>query len=89
MFHGNRRPLRARRLRPGVAFLGIALAAAIPFVAFQPEELENGAEEGTWIESPEEMVAIHHLDRFFRVDAGLEPALAGDGRWSGVGESGK
>ncbi|MFM7182602.1 MAG: lysostaphin resistance A-like protein [Verrucomicrobiales bacterium] len=82
MIHRNRRPLRARRLRHWVSTTGIALAVALTFYAFQPEDEETVGEEEEMTESYEESVAMLHLDRSFRVDAGLEPSLAGDTLWA-------
>lgn len=82
MLTRNRRPLRARRLPPWLSAIGIALAVALTFQAFQPEDEESDGEEEGMVESVEESVAMFHLDRSFRVDAGLEPALAGDGPWA-------
>jgi membrane protease YdiL (CAAX protease family) len=82
MTRPNRRSLRARHLRPWVSAVGIALAVALTYLAFLPEDEENIGEEEEMVESLEETVAVFHLDRSFRVDAGLEPRPEGDGLWT-------
>lgn len=82
---GTHAALRPRRLPPWLAALGIAFAIVLSLLPFfpSPEEtsIDGAADSGEVQASDEEILVLHHLDRNFRIDAGLGEPNPGDAPW--------